>query len=58
MPHDFGDLFAELDEAKANLGRSVRKCRSRIARSRTAREPLPAPTVPGALFSWPESEER
>ena len=57
MPHDFTHLIAELDAAKADLARSVKRCRTFLGERR-----LPSVTVdtsaeePG-IFTWQRSEE-
>ena len=50
MPHDFSDLFAELDAAKAGLQRSVKRCRTFLGE-----HGLPAvtrPEAPKSAFRW------
>ena len=53
MPHELDDLFAELDAAKADLARSVKRCRTFFGDRK-----LPPVTVDGApatedsVFRW------
>ncbi len=52
MPQELDDLFAELDAAKADLARSVRRCRTFFGERK-----LPPVTVDGApsersAFAW------
>ena len=56
MAQEFDDLIAELDAAKADLARSVKRCRSFCGERR-----LPAITVEGAedvksAFGWQSRE--
>ena len=50
MAHDFSELFADLDAAKADLARSVKRCQIFFGE-----RPLPAvtrPDEPKGAFSW------
>ena len=51
MPHDFADLIADLDAAKANLARRVKKTRTLIGDRRT----VDTPASDKSAFSWPDS---
>ena len=58
MAHEFDDLIADLDAAKADLARSVKRCRTFFGERR-----LPAVTVTTtesekSAFSWAESKHR
>ena len=58
MAQDFDDLIAELDAAKADLARSVKRCRNFLGERR-----LPAVTIDRnedetSAFSWGRSEKR
>lgn len=53
MAHDFDDLIADLDAAKAGLARSVKRCRTLLGERR-----LPPVTVEPtgeekSAFGWP-----
>ena len=57
MAHDFDDLIAELDAAKANLARSVKRCRTFLGERK-----LPPVTVDGApdersAFGWAATKD-
>ena len=56
MAHEFDDLIADLESAKADLARSVRRCRTRLDK-RVAE----APQEEGAaarLFDWERRPDR
>ncbi len=58
MTQDLDDLFADLDAAKADLARSVKRCRTFFGDRR-----LPPVTVEGtdserSAFSWGRRETR
>ena len=58
MAREIDDVIAELDAAKADLARSVRRCRSFLAERR-----LPPITIEGAecaksAFNWARREAR
>ena len=58
MPHDFDELIADLDAAKADLARRVKRCRTLIGH-----RPIPPPAVeepePGnSAFGWTGAEKR
>jgi hypothetical protein len=57
MPHDFADLIAELDAAKAHLARRVKRTRTLISDRRT-----PTPTAEteadNSVFNWVERPDR
>ena len=58
MPHDFDDLIADLDAAKADLARSVKRCRTFIGDRR-----VPPVTIMGAerdksAFGWTDATAR
>ena len=57
MPHELDDLFAELDAAKADLARSVKRCRTFFGDRK-----LPPVTVDGtpaepSAFRWAASKD-
>jgi hypothetical protein len=52
MPHEFDDLIADLNAAKVNLARSVKRCRKVIGTNRNA---IP-PDEEKSAFDWPHEE--
>ena len=52
MTHDLADLFAELDAAKLDLARSVKRCRTLIADRRMAPIPVERPEPATSAFGW------
>ena len=54
MPHEFDDLIADLNAAKADLARSVKRCRKAIGASRTAS----APDADKSAFNWPNDKDQ
>lgn len=58
MPHHLDDLIADLDAAKANLARSVKRCRTLIA---DCRVPLPTGETQRSdksAFNWTDRPDR
>jgi hypothetical protein len=58
MAHDFDDLIADLDAAKADLARSVRRCRSFLADRQLPPVTIDRPDPLNSAFSWPRRETR
>lgn len=54
MPHEFDDLIADLNAAKANLARKVKRCRKVIGASRTAS----IPAEEKSAFNWSGERDR
>jgi hypothetical protein len=54
MPHEFDELIADLNAAKADLARSVKRCRKTIGVSRNAS----APAEDKSAFNWPDDKDR
>jgi hypothetical protein len=54
MPHEFDDLIANLNAAKAHLARSVKRCRKVIGASRSAT----APAEEKSAFNWSDEKDR
>ena len=52
MAHDFDDLIADLDAAKAGLARSVRRCRNFLGERKLP--PMTLQPTPGekSAFDW------
>ena len=56
MPHDLDDLFADLNAAKANLARSVKRTRGLVGRKASAAsEPIEPDR---SAFNWPGRTDR
>ena len=53
MAHDFDDLIADLDAAKAELARSVRRCRTFLADRQLPPVTIDQPEPSKSAFSWP-----
>ena len=58
MAHDFDDLIAELDAAKADLARSVKRCRNFLGERRLPPVTIDQPEVEKSAFNWPRRESR
>jgi len=54
MAHDFSDLFAELDAAKAGLRRSVKRCRNFLGEH--GLPPVTKPEAPKSAFRWTDQQ--
>ena len=54
MPHEFDDLIADLNAAKAHLARSVKRCRKVIG----ARHNASAPAEDKSAFNWADEQDR
>ena len=54
MPHEFDDLIADLNAAKADLARSVKRCRKAIGASRTVSDA----DSDKSAFNWPDDKDR
>jgi hypothetical protein len=58
MPHDFDDLIADLDAAKAGLARSVKRCRTLIGDRRVPPLRVEEPEPGNNAFGWADAEKR
>ena len=56
MAQEFDDLIADLDAAKADLARSVKRCRTFFGERRLP--PVTRPDDSKSAFGWKSSEER
>ena len=56
MAHDFDDLIADLDAAKADLARSVRRCRTFLAERELPPVTIDRPDPPKSAFAWPRRD--
>jgi len=54
MPHDLADLIADLEAAKANLARRVKKTRTLVSHHRT----IDTPAFDKSAFNWPHAEDK
>ena len=54
MPHDFADLIADLDAAKANLARRVKRARTLIGKPRNAPAATDECEPDKSVFNWPD----
>lgn len=54
MPHEFDNLIADLNAAKADLARRVKRCRKVIGTHRSAATPVEEKSA----FNWSEGEDR
>ena len=52
MPHELDDLFAELDAAKADLARSVKRCRTFFGDRKLPPVTVEPPAVQDSVFRW------
>jgi hypothetical protein len=52
MAHDFDDLIAELDAAKANLARSVKRCRTFLGERKLPPVTIDDPATERSAFGW------
>ena len=57
MARDFDDLIADLDAAKANLVRSVKRCRTFLGERKLPRVTVEVPLEEKSAFSWQRPEE-
>jgi len=58
MPHDFADLIADLEAAKAGLARSVKRTRDRVGEHRPSPQTGTTPEPDKAVFNWADREKR
>jgi hypothetical protein len=58
MAREIDDVIAELDAAKADLARSVRRCRSFLAERRLPRVTISAEAAEKSAFGWGRREAR
>ena len=58
MAQDFDDLIADLDAAKANLARSVKRCRTFLGERKLPPVTIDGPTNDKSVFDWQRREER
>ena len=58
MPHDFDDLIADLDAAKADLARSVKRCRTFIGDRRAPPSTAEEPETDRSAFGWSDAKAR
>ena len=56
MAHDFDDLIADLDAAKADLARSVRRCRTFLADRQLPPVTIDREDLTKSAFAWPRRE--
>ena len=54
MPHDLADLIADLEAAKTNLARRVKKTRTLMSDRRTVN----TPDSDNSAFNWPDTENK
>ena len=52
MPHELDDLFAELDAAKADLARSVKRCRTFFGDRKLPPVTVEPPLAQDSVFRW------
>ena len=57
MPHDLTDLIADLDAAKADLARSVKRCRTLIGDRRVPPIASAKPRPDRSAFGWSDRED-
>ena len=58
MAREFDDVIADLDAAKADLARSVKRCRSFLAERRLPPVTVEAAETAKSAFNWPGREAR
>ena len=58
MAHEFDDLIADLDAAKADLARSVKRCRTFFGDRRLPSVTVEPPPAQKSAFSWQGREQR
>ena len=58
MAHDFDDVIAELDAAKADLARRVKRCRNFLAERRLPPVTIDGPETNRSAFDWGRRETR
>ena len=56
MAHDFDDVIAELDAAKADLARSVKRCRNFLAERRLPPVTIDESEAGKSAFAWGRRE--
>jgi hypothetical protein len=54
MPHEFDNLIADLEAAKTDLARSVKRCRKMIGDRRMASNEV----AEKSAFSWADGQDR
>jgi len=52
MPHELDDLFAELDAAKADLARTVKRCRTFFGDRKLPPVTVEKPPAQDSVFRW------
>ena len=58
MAQEFDDLIADLDAAKADLARSVKRCRTFLGERRLPPVTIEEPEAEKSAFSWASREGR
>ena len=58
MAQAFDDVIAELDAAKADLARSVKRCRNFLAERRLPPVTIDAPAEENSAFAWGRGANR
>ncbi len=58
MAHEFDDLIADLDAAKADLARSVKRCRTFFGERRLPAVTVEPPGTQKSAFSWQGRQDR
>lgn len=58
MAHDLDDLIAELDAAKANLARSVKRCRTFLGERKLPPVTIDDQATEKSVFDWQRGERR
>jgi hypothetical protein len=58
MAHEFDDLIADLDAAKADLARSVKRCRNFLGERRLPHVTIEQPEAEKSAFNWASREDR
>ncbi len=58
MAQEFDDLIADLDAAKADLARSVKRCRTFLGERRLPPVTIEEPEGEKRAFNWANREDR